>query len=1116
MPENKNTFITLNEKLKTLSKATKQIDVLFAGLDVANEIMHILGIPYDQIETGEDMLGKAFPNARFRTQKVEKWFVENPISGSARVALNHYDKNEYPIESKFYMLSDTPRKEKIAFATQLFPNWEDSDRTMIPNYKVGIDFFLCPKTKSLLFVATKRNNLRVIEFAEKLTHTQIEILNKIQGCVLYKGLDETGKQLPFEPQRTIHTTIWNALDLKEVNKKFYEGIADHFIRLCQFIKENVPAGISPETIEASSKIFANRIINRLLFVWFLRKKGIINKEYGYFDIGQLDSTDYYEQKLKPLFFKTLNIPVENRPLLSDMVTPYLNGGLFEAQDSDWPDTKVLFPEGWFNSLYEHLEHFNFTTDESSAEYEQVAIDPEMLGRVFENLLASIVPETANAANERNNKGAFYTPREIVSYMCKEALKQYLRSKVSSDKFHEGINNLIEWPDNTFVAFKSTGTAELWGESTPLVRQQLVKAINELKIIDPACGSGAFPIGMLQLLLKTCDRLSLIYDARLGEMRLITGQEVTNLYQTKLFLIRSCLYGVDIEPMAAEISRLRAWLSLIIDDKTNVDPLPNLDFNFVCANTLIKLPPKDDGKENILLVDNSYETRFQALKDKYFNAHDKNEKLALRQEFYALYNKEDDNEYAKSTRFKAMTTWNPFNSTKPADFFDPEVMFNVAAFSIVIGNPPYIQLQSMKELSKDLYAPQGFETYAATGDMYCLFIEKGLELCKKGGSLTFITSNKWMRAGYGEKLRRYLAQKNPILLVDFGGTKIFDSATVDTDIIQVVNEPNEGKTVACNVSLENTARDELNNLSDFIQQNSSVCAFTGESSWVILSPIEMSIKKKIESVGTPLKDWNIQIYRGVLTGLNEAFIIPSEKREEILDNCLTKEERARTDEIIRPILRGRDIERYSYNWAGLYLICTFPSRKYNIDDYPALKAHLLSFGERVLAQSGEKDIDGIKGKNARKKTCNKWFETQDSIGYWDEFSKPKILYSEIVQDARFYLDNNNKFFPEATAFSLTGENLDYLCVCLNSSFISWVFKTFYAGGGLGEHGYRYKKAFLLELPLPHNLLQIEQVRDTVNACYEEKTASDFDSKVNEIIYKQYGLSAEEISYIETNK
>ena len=1093
MPEKINTFDILNTKIIELNKAEKNTEILFKGLEVAKEIMHILGIPYDQIEDGENMLEKAFPNSKFKNQKVEKWFAQNPIIDGARVALNHYDKGKYPIESKFYMLSDSPRKEKIAYTTQLFPNWEDGDMYMIPQYKVGVDFFLNPKAKSLLFVITKKGTLRVLEFSNKLSHTQIEILNSIQNCALYSGLDlKTKEPIPFEPQRTIHTTLWNALELKEVNKKFYIGIAEHFTLLCQYLKEHIPEGVEPSTIDATSRIFANRIINRLLFVWFLRKKGIINKEYNYFDIGIEDSSDYYENKLKPLFFNTLNVPVEDRELLGDAVTPYLNGGLFEAHESDWPNTKVAFPTGWFNSLYEHLDKFNFTTDESSSEYEQVAIDPEMLGRVFENLLASIVSETANAANERNNKGAFYTPREIVSYMCKISLKEYFKRNVSSDKFYEGIDKLIDLPDNLFLSQKSTGQADLWGVNSNQVRLQLVEAINKLKILDPACGSGAFPIGMLQLLLKTCERLSLIYDDKLEKMRLVSGTETTDTYNTKLFIIRNCLYGVDIEPMAAEISRLRAWLSLIIDDNTDIEPLPNLDFNFVCANTLVKLPSKDDDLP--LFTDNSYEERFQKLRDQYFNAHDKKEKNTLRDEFYKLYNeKNKDDDVSKSNRFKMLTTWDPFKSTKPAKFFDAKIMLNVEKFSIVIGNPPYVQLQSIKELSKELYKPQNFKTYEATGDMYCLFIEEGLELCTDGGTLTFITSNKWMRAGYGESLRDFLSKKNPLLLIDFGGTKVFDSATVDTNIILFSKEKNKFNTKACRIFLDKNKGETLDNLSDYIRQHSNTCSFNTNTSWVVLSEIEKSIKEKIEKIGTPLSEWNIQINYGIKTGYNEAFIINSAKRQEILDNCLTDAEKARTNEVIRPILRGRDIKRYSYDWAGLYIIATFPSRHYDIEQYPALKAYLLTFGKQKLAQTGEKNINGIKDNNARKRTNNKWFETQDSISYWDDFSKPKIIYAEIVQSPRFFLDKNGEFYPEATSFIMTGEHLEYLEKFFNSKVGFYLFKTFYAGGELGDKGCRYKKQFLEKLPIP-------------------KPFKDSDNISDDDLIKMYGLTKQESEII----
>lgn len=283
----------------------------------------------------------------------------------------------------------------------------------------------------------------------------------------------------------------------------------------------------------------------------------------------------------------------------------------------------------------------------------------------------------------------------------------------------------------------------------------------------------------------------------------------------------------------------------------------------------------------------------------------------------------------------------------------------------------------------------------------------------------------------------------------------------------------------------------------MQQQSVVCDFSNSESWVILSPIEQSIKRKIEAVGTPLKDWDISIYRGVLTGCNEAFIISAEKRDEILANCKTEDERKRTAELIRPILRGRDIKRYGYDWANKYLIATFPARHYDIEEYPAVKQHLLSFGIERLEQTGKTHIVNGEKVKARKKTNNKWFETQDSISYWEDFNKPKIVYSEIVREPQFYLDKDGSFFPEATVFIMTGKGIENLYYAFHSKLITYIFKRFYAGGGLGEEGYRYKKAFFEKLPIPLLL---------INMPLDEKS-------IEETLISLYALSNEEVkSYL----
>ena len=289
-------------------------------------------------------------------------------------------------------------------------------------------------------------------------------------------------------------------------------------------------------------------------------------------------------------------------------------------------------------------------------------------------------------------------------------------------------------------------------------------------------------------------------------------------------------------------------------------------------------------------------------------------------------------------------------------------------------------------------------------------------------------------------------------------------------------------------------------------------------WAILNDIEQSIRNKVETIGKPIKEWDVQIYRGVLTGFNDAFIISSDKRREILSQCSDKEERKRTAEIIRPILRGRDINRYGYVFADQYLIATFPAKNYDIDDYPALKNYLLTIGIERLEQTGEEHIVNGERIKARKKTNNKWFETQDSISYWDDLSRPKIIWGEISDKSKFCLDEKGEYYPEATTFMLSGDNLYYLLAFLNCSVSEYVFSTIGTTTGVGT--VRWKKYKILELAVPDHLApaQVEQIS---NLCKEvvrlKRTASsrfaDEERNLNYAIYSVYGLTAPEIEYIE---
>ena len=330
----------------------------------------------------------------------------------------------------------------------------------------------------------------------------------------------------------------------------------------------------------------------------------------------------------------------------------------------------------------------------------------------------------------------------------------------------------------------------------------------------------------------------------------------------------------------------------------------------------------------------------------------------------------------------------------------------------------------------------------------------------------------------------------------------------------------------------------------MQQQGSFCDFPGGDSWVILSPIEQSIKRKIEAVGTPLKDWDINIYRGVLTGYNEAFIISTEKRDEILSRCKTEDERKRTEELIRPILRGRDIKRYGYEWANLYLIATFPALHYDIEQYPAVKQYLLSFAydylmangnewvanshlaefcQQKLAQTGQyvvingKHVLDDKGnkEKGRKKTSNKWFETQDSISYWDDFNKPKIVYAELARTGNAFTIDTNKMLVGNTGYIITfdsevsEERLYCLTGFLNSKAILFYLDN--SCSKFDENGWRWLRQFVENIPIPQKT--DHQLYSEVTKAIEEQCNNDCLQRINSIVYEILGLTLDEIAYLE---
>ncbi|ECV6531444.1 class I SAM-dependent DNA methyltransferase, partial [Campylobacter coli] len=597
-----------------------------------------------------------------------------------------------------------------------------------------------------------------------------------------------------------------------------------------------------------------------------------------------------------------------------------------------------------------------------------------------------------------------------------------------------------------------------------------------------------------------------------------------LFHTKKDIIENNLFGVDINPNSCEITKLRLWIELLkhsfyqsFDDENYHDlkTLPNIDINIKCGNSLVSY--FETGKSlnhypNIKERINKYKRIVKDYKEGFYtdkshiNQEIKNLKISFKNFCFAdkfkkemksfndkceKYSKKygnflavddenlkffvsanltlfdfDEKEATKEFANLKKEYDNIFNleSNHPFEwrFEFPEILDddgNFKGFDLIIGNPPYIRQEELKELKPHL--AKNYKVYKGTSDIYTYFYELGFNVLKdRGGVLSYITSNKYTRAGYGEALREFLLKNVKFLeYTDLNGIKVFDSATVDTSILcfeKSKSKDNKFKYLALSNEILKTCAYDIGLYKDFAEfsQNS-----LSKESFTFSDENTSALKAKIERIGTPLKEWHgLNIYRGILTGYNEAFIITTEKRNEILANCKDEAEKERTAKLIRKMLRGRDIKRYSYEWAGLWVINAHNGYKnqngekveaINIENYPSLKKHFDEFYPQL-----EKRADkGLTPYNLR------------NCAYIEEFEREKIVYSEIVRKPQFYLDTKLNFYAEATSFILTGENLKYLIAFLNNDFVAFIFKTFYAGGNLGENGFRYKKAFLEKLPIP---------------------------------------------------
>ena len=998
-----------------------------------------------------------------------------------------------------------------------------------------------------------------------------------------------------------------------------------------------------------------RMLTRILFCWFIKQKKLVpdelfdvcylkgilrafeHEKHEEFDPLSATQGTYYNAILQNLFFATLNREiidddgkrrafanaksardvrnlyryremfkfasgeVEKKVIALFAKVPFLNGGLFECLDKfkkfDLMQDDDVYLDGFSRNFasykvgkhrhYRYIAHvpnvlffsedekelglinllkaYNFTIEENASNDAEVSLDPELLGRVFENLLADYNEETQKSA--RNATGSFYTPREIVDYQVAESLCAYLTEAAEAE------SSVVR----DFVIHRvKPANAELC--------RRLEEALLKVKILDPACGSGAYPMGCL---LRIVDLIDCLRDGKCDH------------YALKLKLIDKAIYGIDIQPIAMLITKLRFFISLICDqkeitddEKTNfgVKPLPNLETKFVAANSLISLETNDMFE----LEDKQVSTLRQQLlevRERHFAASTTREKKKLRGEDeqirgkmikrlteiaskpdkqkLAFYKQElgklekslknlDANGFEVGPRFeqtsffdepeaskqtiqtefpisaayekrkkelarrikdlknrigieegRKMTTalkedasnlarWNPYDQNDVAGFFDPYWMFGLkTGFDIVIGNPPYIQLQANGGRLAKLYENKGFETFDRTGDIYCLFYERGHKLLAEKGTLCYITSDKWMRNSYGEPLRKYFVEKTDCKkLVDFSDQQIFEAATVETNILLLGKEPTgECHPQSCSITERPT-----DNLIALVERQAQPCVFTPTESWAILSPLEAKVKAKVESLGKRLKSWDVSVNLGVKTGLNPAFVIDEEVKAKLILQD------PKSADLIVPVVRGRDVQRYYCN-QNMWLIDAHNGVKdksiprVDVSKYPAVKKFLDQFKDK-LQKRGDK---GDTPYNLR------------DCAYWGDLGGPKIIWGELSDKAKFVLSNA---YLLNTCFFMVGEKLSYILGLLNSRLVAWYFGFIATKSGMGT--IRWYKGTVEQLPIvAPTAKQERQVSDLVDRILAaKKTNPDADtsaleSEIDRIVYRLYDLTPEEIAVVESS-
>jgi hypothetical protein len=1029
--------------------------------------------------------------------------------------------------------------------------------------------------------------------------------------------------------RALYDLWLETLSAAELNRRFYEELADWFAWASTSAPLAFPKGQGNG--EGAREIALIRLLTRLMFVWFIKEKGLVPE--ALFDKPSLAKLmkeppaatpgghGYYLAILQNLFFATLNTEMDKRAWLqrtsaersSDFLghhvyrhealfadpaagfaafqsVPFLNGGLFQCLDvpcevgdaratlaeregktlvlridgfSEKADKQPRLPNamffggakgvdlsGWFekakaprdvSGVIDLFERYKFTVEENTPLEEEAALDPELLGKVFENLLASYNEDTKTTA--RNKSGSFYTPREVVDFMVDEALVAWLLPKLPSELDLKaarprpqrldfgalpGELDLKSPPRNSSAGSSGKDEVRLRDllsfanrshDFSPAQVDALIAAIESCKAIDPAVGSGAFPLGLLQKLVHMLDVLDpggekwkarnrLYYERRLADAKAIPAAneraaEIEKAegalaefdakfesghypdYTRKLFLIDRCLYGVDIQPIAVQIAKLRCFISLAVEQKENpnrpnrgITPLPNLEAKFVAANTLTPLHREKQG----WLPTQDLKTKQQALREanrSFFAAANGAAKRAAQRRIKKLREQiaeevEHEHTFAGDDARK-LAAWDPFDPNAFAPFFDGEWMFGLDAsadegwFDIAFANPPYIRqekIESFRVNDKPVIAKSqlkaDYKTFAGTADIYVYFYERALRLLKPAGALAFITSNKWYRINYGKGLRDWLSTHARILrIIDFGDAPVFEAIAYPTILVGTRKVAPSKSGSSETVRALNWVPVEGEDLKESVKrfpERFAAEAFempqaelADSTDWQFIPRSSGEILSRLRSTPLSVQDFTVDtVYRGITTGYNNAFEIDETER-----SALIREDQS-SSELIKPLLKGKDLSRWTTPTATRWII--FARRGTRLTDYPAIERHLSRFRDRL-----EPKPKGWTGAwSGRKPGSYEWFEIQDNVAYWSIFEKKKIVSNKVTDKPNFSIDTSKSYLAN-TAYCFEARETEFIAGILNSSTLHYVAKRVFADkeGGF----YEVQPAALLDLPIP---------------------------------------------------